>query len=189
MKIVDDNTGRVISTVYGANARGKWSQLSTDVTIPGSDGTVSVILYAYASSSASVAQYRNARLEVWKAGSGQVAVLSGRLVRAHTAKAKAVGKDRYLVNIHNGTRVLVMSSSYTANWRAVANGHRLPHFMVDGDLNGWLLPRAYTGVVTVDYGPVGTEGWFELLMAISIGSLSVYGIIAWVGKLGKGRSC
>jgi len=187
MKIVDENTGAVIGSVYGEGARDEWGQLSADVVVPGSDDTVSVVLYAYASGSGSVVQYRDPTLKVWKGGSGEVVSVSGRLERSLTAKAEVVAGDTYSVNVHKGARVLVMSSSYTAKWSAVAHGRRLQHVMLDGDLNGWLLPRGYTGVVTVAYSPELLEKWFELLMGIGIAGLSSYGVVAWVGRLRKDR--
>lgn len=78
----------------------------------------------------------------------------------------------YSVKVPRGARLLVLRTSYAPGWVVEGRGHALPwpHVVVDGFLNGWIVPRNVSDMVQLRYAPATT---FDALLYISLGTICI----------------
>jgi len=77
--------------------------------------------------------------------------------------------------------LLVFGEAYHPEWRATLDGETLPHVMVDGVANGWIVPSLPAGgriVLTF----VGQE-YYVVADAISVVALVILIVLAWAPEL------
>jgi hypothetical protein len=76
----------------------------------------------------------------------------------------------YDVDLTPGTKMLVLHASYSPDWRVEGNGRDLAwrHVIVDNFLNGWLVPDAAAGHVSLYYGPARPFRVLQTLAVITL---------------------
>jgi hypothetical protein len=91
-------------------------------------------------------------------------------VQALPATCAARDSATYDVTVAPGTKLLVLHVSYSPDWRAQAGGKNLAwrHVIVDGFLNGWLVPDAAAEHVSLVYAP---ERAFRILQTVAVVTL------------------
>jgi hypothetical protein len=93
-------------------------------------------------------------------------------LRVQPLPATCAARDSatYDVAVTPGTKLLVLHVSYSPDWRIEADGKALTwrHVIVDGFLNGWLVPDAAVEHVSLVYGP---ERAFRALQMLAVVTL------------------
>ncbi|MCY0899940.1 MAG: hypothetical protein OWU33_13625 [Firmicutes bacterium] len=180
--LLDPHNQALWSSSFAATGTPQWQTARATIHVPASVSRATLILYAYGNGVQTVDQYRDLRLIQWPAGPAQLTWI-GLGAGSHLIPnaIKPEGPMSYRVALSSKARLVVLDESYSSGWGIFTDRGRevrWRHVLVDGWLNGWIVPGSQRGLYLLEYEPWNLYRRLQwIALAIMVGLATLGGVL------------